>query len=181
MGFDFERLKLSQSFAEAVSVKKKIMTVPVGKPSKTSFFRVNGTSAYVFETNLLENKSVNETYLLSPEVAMYLPELVRPARLQLAVDRAGNPYLVPRYLPKEDGVDNQWHASLGESLHLATQHWLRLYANMRTGGYDVCVAENDQTEPIWPTETMHELLEIAFKNKVITSVEHPLIQELLGV
>jgi hypothetical protein len=54
-------------------------------------------------------------------------------------------------------------------------------ANMSLGAYEISEAIADYGDPVWPEKTFMELLRIAFKNKVIGSPDHAVIQELRGL
>jgi len=176
----FSSLRLSQNFGESLGVKKVLATVPVGKPTKDRFFRTHESPSWVFPTWILENKVAGETYIVSPEVASVLGDLVRPVELYAVIDRQNNPYLIPIPLPGPNGVRNPWHESLLQAVLRARLVWLRISANKDLGGYDIFEAAASLPEPIWPDTTMDELLEVAFKGRIITTVDHAIVQERLG-
>ena len=179
-GSPFSSLRLSQNFGETLGVKKVLATVPVGKPTKDRFFRTHTSPSWVFPTWILENKAARETYIVSPEVASVLGDLVRPVELYAVIDRQNNPYLVPIPLPGPNGVRNSWHESLLQAVLPARLVWLRISANMDLKGYDIFEAAANLPEPIWPETTMDELLEVAFRGRIITGVDHPVVQDRLG-
>jgi hypothetical protein len=176
----FSSLRLSQNFGESLGVKKVLATVPVGKPTKDRFFRTHTSPSWVFPTWILENKAAGETYIVSPEVASVLGDLVRPVELYAVIDRQNNPYLIPVPLPGPNGVRNSWHESLLQAVLPARLVWLRISANMDLKGYDIFEAAASLPEPIWPETTMDELLEVAFRGRIITSLDHPVVQDRLG-
>lgn len=173
-----ENLRLVQDFDE-LPVEQVLMHVPIGKPAKSSFFRVHPDTDYTFDTVILESKQTNETYLITPAISQLIPGLTRAVRLHLAVDRQGNPRLIPLPLPGADGRSNPWHLSLQNILQLGMQHWIRIQANMTAGSYDAFKAPL-QDAPNWPSKTMSELIEIAARGKIIENENHPVIRELLG-
>lgn len=176
--FSIENLRLDQNFDE-LPVEQVLMHVPIGKPAKSSFFRVQPGVEYTFDTLILERKETNEIYLIAPAISQLIPGLTRAVRLHLAVDRQGNPRLIPLPLPGADGRSNPWHISLRNILQLGMQHWIRIQANMIAGSYDAFKAPL-QDAPIWPNKTMSELVEIATRGKIIDNENHPVIRELLG-
>ena len=176
----FSSLRLTQNFGETLGVKKVLTTVPVGKPSKDRFFRTHPSPSWVFPTWILENKVAGETYLASTEVASVLGSLARPVELYAAIDRQNNPFLIPIPLPGPNGVRNPWHESLAQAVERAKVVWLRISANKDLGGYDIYEATAKLPDPVWPDITMDELLEIAFRGRIITSPDHPVVQEKLG-
>jgi hypothetical protein len=89
-------------------------------------------------------------------------------------------FFIPVPLPGPNGLRNPWHESLLHAIIRARTVWLRISANRDSGGYDIYEATAKLSEPTWPDATMEELLEIAFRGRIITSVDHPVIQEKLG-
>ena len=176
----FSSLRLTQNFGETLGVKKVLTTVPVGRPSKDRFFRTHPSPSWVFPTWILENKAIGETYLVSAEVASALDDQVRAVELYAAIDRQNNPFLIPIPLPGPNGVRNRWHESLAQAVERAKSVWIRISANKDLGGYDIFEATAKLPDPVWPDITMDELLEVAFKGRVITSLDHPIVQERLG-
>ena len=168
-------------YGETFPVKKQLVSVPVKKPSKSVFVRVRDGEAYEFAALVLERKEENETYVVSREIAELVPGMVRAVMLYLAVDRKGNPVLIPVPLPDETGRRNNWHESLLQGVILAKSNWVRIVANMPAGCNDVLVAQNVPDSPYWPEQTMEQLVEIAFRGKVITDANHPVVQCLLGL
>ncbi|WP_153146434.1 hypothetical protein [Dechloromonas sp. H13] len=179
-GFDLNALRLPQNFGEALAVKRLITRVPVRKPLKTEFFRVRPGEAWRFQTMILELKEERETFLLAPAVWEAVPELLRTAMLYTAIDRRNNVFLIPVPLPGSDGRRNPWHQSLAEVVAMAESNWVRSVANMQVGGYDMFVAEAELAEPEWPDITFPELVQIAFRERLIDSPEHPVITQLRG-
>jgi hypothetical protein len=176
----FSSLRLTQNFGESLGVKKVLATVPVGRPSKDRFFRTHTSQSWVFPTCILENKAAGETYVVSPEVASVLGDLVRPVELYAVIDRQNNPSLISIPLPGPNGVRNPWHESLIQAVERAKSVWLRISANKDVGGYDIYEATAKLPDPVWPDTTMDELLETAFWGRIITDPDHPVVQDRMG-
>ena len=179
-GFDLNAMRLPPNYGATLGVKKVFTTIPVNKPDKTKFFKVLTGEEWVFGAYILQLKEVNETYLVSPHIAPILGGLARPAQLHAAIDRHNNVFLIPVFLPGEDGKRNQWHESLAQAVNLAETHWVRVVANMSVGGYDVLQAQGALAEPVWPDTSMEELVNVAFRCKIIDTENHPVIHGLLG-
>jgi hypothetical protein len=180
-GFDLDALRLPQNFGETLGVKRLITRVPVRKPIKTEFFRVRTGEEWRFQTMILELKDEREIFILSPSVWEEIPELLKPAMLHTAIDRRNNIFLIPVPLPGQDGRRNPWHQSLHNAVTTAEDSWVRSIANLKLGGYDLYVAEGNIADPEWPDVSFNELIEIAFRDRIIDSPKHPVIQQLLGV
>ena len=54
-------------------------------------------------------------------------------------------------------------------------------ANMSLGAYQMFRATGELPDPEWPSESLGELLKIAFKGgKLIDAVDHPVLKRLRG-
>lgn len=177
---DLKGLRLPPNYGATLGVKKLLTNVLVGKPRKPQFFRTHISDDMTFPAMILENKEARESYLVVPEVAQEISELVRPAMLHAVIDRQNNVSLVPVPLPGEDGTRNPWHESLAQAIEYAKLKWIRITANMHVGGYDVNVAQAELPEPEWPAHDIESLVQVAFRGKIITNLDHPVVQSLLG-
>jgi hypothetical protein len=63
---------------------------------------------------------------------------------------------------------------------MSKSNWIRITANMSLGGYDVFAAQASLSEPEWPEYDIEAFIEVAFRGKIISSLEHPIVQSLLG-
>lgn len=180
-GFDLGALRLSQTFGESLGVKRLVTRVPVRKPPKTAFFRVHPGEDWRLPTMILELKEEGETYIVAPAVRDLLPELQRAAVLHTAIDRQDNVFLIPVPLPGPDGRRNPWHDSLASVVSTAEHKWVRATANLGIGAYDLHVARGSLPEPVWPDMGFAELVQIAFRNRVIDSADHPVVRQMEGI
>ena len=55
-----------------------------------------------------------------------------------------------------------------------------MQANMGLGAYEFSAASGITDEPKWPKMLMNEILEIAFKNKIIDRLDHFVLKQLRG-
>lgn len=177
---DLNRLRLSQDFANKVGVKKAIITVPVRKPDRQWFVRVHPDPARRLETAVLELKDERETYLVDPDLWEELPGELVPKVLFTAINRQGVVFVWPVRLPGEDGRGNAWNSSALEAANLATTGWVRVAANMGLGAYEVFQATAELPEPEWPEKDFQSLVDIAFKDRYIRTLDHPAIRRLRG-
>jgi hypothetical protein len=173
--FDVANLRLAGS--TPVAVKKLLTTVPVRKPNKQDFVRVHPDLAFCPSgLALIELKEEREAYLLTPEVAEALSGEFSVVTLYTAVSRQGVVFLWPVKLPGADGRANPWHTSATD----AAERWLRVQANMSLGAYDQFVAEGKLPDPEWPDLPFNELLRIAFRDRLVSNLDHPLLDLLHG-
>jgi hypothetical protein len=65
---------------------------------------------------------------------------------------------------------------------MAKNKWVKIQTNRALGAYEIIEAVGQLPEPVWPKKpaSMLEIIEIAFKNKVIDSYDHPVLKKLRG-
>jgi hypothetical protein len=181
--FDPASLRLDPSYAETVGVRKELITVPVRKPNKHEFVRVHPNELYrLTPAAIIELKEErgSEIYLVTPTIALGLPDEFTPATLFTAISKQGNLFLWPVKLPSPDGKENGWHRSARETVGKAMTHWVRVRANMFLGAYDLFVAQADFPEPEWPDVPFQKILRTAFRDRYVDSLDHPLLKRLRG-
>jgi hypothetical protein len=179
--FNPERLRLSQNFADSIGVEKILTTIPVRQPDKQSFIRVHPDPAYRLPTAVLELKEERETYLVEPNLVPNLSGELISKILFTAIDRQGVVFLWPVRLPEAGGRRNPWNASAMLGAEMGMTKWVRVTANLNLGAYDLAVACGSLPEPEWPNLPFRELLRIAFEDKFIHSLDHPVVKRLRGL
>jgi hypothetical protein len=88
-------------------------------------------------------------------------------------------FLWPVRLPVE-GRHDEWNRSALDAADTATKRWVRLVANMQLGAYDVHTAEGTLDDPEWPDISFKRVLEVAFKDRFIETLDHPVLRRLRG-
>jgi hypothetical protein len=179
--FDPKSLAIKGNPADAIGVKRALTVVPVRKPNRQEFFRTHPNEEYAVQIAILELKMENETYAISPEVALAIPGETKVVRLTTAINRQGNVFLWPVLLPSNEGREMAWHSSAREAAERAQSVWVRMVANMGGGYYDIWETDGSVGEPQWPEHSLTQLLKVAFGNgRLIDREDHPVLQQLLG-
>jgi hypothetical protein len=178
---DLSKLRLGQDFVASAGVKKLLLTVPVRKPHKQEFVRVHPDPDYrLTPAAIIELREDREIYLVTAEMASAIPDELAPATLFTAITRQGTVFLWPVRQPGLDGKSNEWHRSAAEAAERAMQRWVRVMANMSLGAYEVFEATGSLSEPSWPDLPFEQLLEVAFRERIVDRPDHPLIERLRG-
>ena len=178
--FDPSNLRLSQNFAESIGVKKLVTTIPVRKPGKQDFVRVHSDPDFRMETAILELKEERESYLVASNLRAELEGEFTPKILFTAINRQKVLFLWSIRLPAEDGRHDQWNASALEAASMAQKDWIRISSNMDLGAYDIFQSKGVLAEPEWPDIDFTKILEIAFKDRYIDDIDHPVLRRLRG-
>jgi hypothetical protein len=174
-------LRLDQSFADKVGVKKLLTTVPVRKPNRRDYVRVHPNPAFrLSPAAIIELKEEGEVYLVLPSIAQQLPGEFSVVTLNTAINRQGVVHLWPVKLPSPDGKLMDWHRSAAEAAERAVERWIRVASNMALGAYEIFEANGDLPDPDWPDISFEEILKIAFRGRVVDRPDHPLVRRLQG-
>lgn len=142
--FNPAALRLDQSYADTVGVKKLLTTVPVRKPNRQDFVRVHSDPVFrLTPAAIIEVKEDREVYLVTPSMAQALPGEFSTVTLYLAINRQGVPFLWPVKLPNPDGKHNEWHRSAAEAAERAMEKWVRVTSSMSLGAYEIFEASGE--------------------------------------
>jgi hypothetical protein len=179
---DLSALRLDQSYADTVGVKKLLTTVPVRKPNRQDFVRVHPDPGYrLTPAAIIEVKEDREVYLVMPSMAQALTGEFATVTLLTTINRQGTLHLWPGKLPDPQGRQNEWHRSAAEGAERAMKKWVRVTASMSLGAYEIFEAGGDLPDPVWPDFSFQEILKIAFRERLVDRPDHPLVQRLQGI
>lgn len=103
-----ENLKLSQSFAETVGVRKLLTTVPVRKPSPQDFVRVRPEPEFRENFPVIELKDEREEYIVTADLVPELTGEFVTKALFTAINRQATVFFWPVRLPSPDGKNLDW-------------------------------------------------------------------------
>ena len=177
---NIDQLRLSQNFTNGIGVEKVLTNVPVKKPGKQTFFRINPSSDYTLETIIFEDQESKENFIVTPSLRDELLLESKPKIIFTVVDRYGNLTLWPANLPNVNGQTNSWTESALAAAELSKKSWIRISSNMSIGAYEIYRAKGDLPDPEWPEISFKEILELGFKDKVIDNLDHPVVKKLRG-
>jgi hypothetical protein len=182
--FSPEALWMGEEDADA-DVEEVLVSIPVRRPQKHEFVRVH--PEFVLETLLLEDKEEQDGgyYLVHRRLRRVLEDHARLVRIFLATTTKGVVFFWPIPMAGPDGRRNSWHVSAEAGARKAMTRWTQLISDKARSGYKLkCAKEGEalsKTEPEWPDLLQEELCRLAFEERHITSLDHPVVQRLLGV
>jgi hypothetical protein len=87
---------------------------------------------------------------------------------------------VPIRLLAPEDRKSDWPRSAREAAEKAMKHWLRVQANLNLGAYETTTSTYVTAEPVWPELSFEELVRIAYRDRMITSLDHPVVKRLRG-
>jgi hypothetical protein len=178
--FDPASLRLDQSFADTVGVKKLLTTVPVCKPNRTWYVRVHPDPNYRLTPAAIIEED-REFFLVTPQIALEFPDEFTPVTLFTAINRQGVLFLWPVRLPGLNGKYSEWFRSAMEAAEIAQRRWIRVRSNMSLGAYESFPAPKQPPEPEWLDVTFAEILKVAFRDRLVDRTDHPILQRRLGL
>jgi hypothetical protein len=162
---------------------KKVLTfIAVKKPEPRWFIRTNPNVQ--FNALLYEDRDERETYYVAPTLEDVLERFGLPALLVLSITTQGTPFLWNLRLPGPysggNDLSRRWNDSARQAALLAEKQWISVRSNQQAGGYEALVAEKTHPEPEWPDLTLNEVLKLAFGDRLILDVDHPVLRKLRG-
>ena len=176
--WDLTRLRLAQDFSSERGTKV-LTRVAVRRPGRQEYVRVRGGEDWRLTTLVLRHEESRELYLVDPSLRASLSLEVKPVTLFTAITRSNTVFLWPCALPNEQRP-NLWHQTAFDAALRAIEDWIRLTPDLDAGQYDLFVAEYN-FDPEWPDLTFQDLLKLAFKERFMRSLDHPVVQQLHGL
>ena len=180
--FDFDRLRLQDS-DPGLAVRELVVDIPFRKPSKETFFRVHPGAEYRVNGGLIELKEEDSDYYwVDPALWPQLAEEPTFSRRQVVtcVNLQGCPFLWGCRLPGPDGKVASWVSVPLEAAKAAETHWTKLYRDQSQRRHRIRVSDGLTAEPVFPDLTLPEMLRLAFRDRVISTPDHPVLKKLWG-
>jgi hypothetical protein len=176
---DSLRLDINASLTGTI---EHLAHVPVRRPKKTEFFRAHADDDRTLAASVFTDDEDRETYFLAPSVRPLLVDHLRPVLLTTCINTARVLFFWPVPLPQESsGGGRAWGETARQAAALARDSWVRIVADMNLGAYRIHKAEGALADPVWPDRSLSELLQIAFKDRIINDADHPIIRKLRGL
>lgn len=176
---DLMSCRAPQQFQDA-DTPEIITTILVDKPDKRDFVRFHSGPDYRFSGAMMIDGGEDGWHLVTRSVAQALLDDIVVVTLHLGMTQAGRVFITPVQMPGSDGRRNPWHESRARAVAVAETRWVRIIADMNFGGYRVRDANGHLAEPIWPKESFSDLLKLAFRGRVINTLDHPVVRKLQG-
>jgi hypothetical protein len=175
-GLDISQLRLPQDYT-ADNAESVQSTIAVHKPQPLIYFRAH--PEWSCPVAMLEHDD-----RLFPVLGDALREALE-ADLKVriivpCITRAGDVFLWPLAPLQVTGRGNEWVTSAHRAFMAARKGWIRMRSNMSVRSYDIIRPKKAWEEPSWPDQTFDEMIEMAFADSVISTLDHPVILALQG-
>jgi hypothetical protein len=181
---DLAGLHLGDDLTGGLEVEEVVTTIRVGKPGRESYIRTHPdrNSPRWFRTCVLDLKDDREVWLVGKPL---WPQLLTEPSFQVrllvtSVTVRGEVFLWPLRLPGPDGRLDEWGQSALNAAETARARWLRVYTVPGCTGYKCQAAKGNLPDPRWPDLSVNELLNIAFRGRLINDPDHAVLKRLRG-
>jgi hypothetical protein len=177
---DVDRLRIDQDFGAHIQTRRKALVVPVGRPDKQSWIHLHPDPKEQWSVGMLDDTVNRRHYVVDPDI---LPEITAdlvPKLLVPYATRQGSVGLWAIRLPDESGRIDTFNESALAIVREYPAQWIRVLTNQETRSYDVLECEVEVPTPKFPEGGIRYLLKIAFRNRVIQTLDHPVLKALRG-
>lgn len=188
MVIDLKRFMVKPEYeADSNAVKQVRMSIKVGKPSPEEYIMVKDGPEFTVDVMLYEDKeskdSNNRTYLVAPEVVPVLWDrnACKPARIFCLITTTDKILLSDVGLAKPGQALNVYNSTRLKAYEIAKERPIAIVAG--DSGYEVKYPLSTLPKPSWPEEytSIEPLMELAYKDRVIETTEHPIVKRILGI
>jgi hypothetical protein len=179
--FDPARYRLDQDNFSDLGITEEVAHVPVTAPRPDWWVRTHASEEYHLTMGLVEMKTQRELYLVDKDLwpRLRTEPLFHYRALYLGVNTECQPFIWPVRLPDSGGRQQPWVTIPCQAVELAKTNWIRIFWDPETRQHKIRKTDGDYAEPKWPRLSFSELLAIAFKDRIISDVDHPVLQKLL--
>jgi hypothetical protein len=161
---------------EYASPGSESVTVECRKPPKGIYFTVRKEHGKPWKDRafyfLLQIEG-RDPYIVHPSITKEKEEdTIRPVLLVRYVTMAGEEGLWPLKLNESDGKSNAWNASAMNILELAETRWVRLVNAKKHYRHNPSKKTLEQVPPKFTNRPFADLVNVAFKDRVVNSLDH---------
>jgi hypothetical protein len=162
---------------EYVNAAFESSVVECRKPGKGIFFAVRAETGKPWQNRgfyfLLEMEG-RDPYIVTPAIAKQKSEedTIRPVLLVRYVTMGGDEGLWPLKLDRPDGKVSPWNSSAIHILEFAESIWVRMMNAKKHYRHQKSKKTFEEVPPQFTKRTFKELVNIAFKDRVIDSLDH---------
>ncbi len=179
----FDLAAVKRKAATSVAVKKTLVIRVQKRVDKTTWFQVCPHAEMHVEGYLLDpGESAEGLFWVSPHILEEIDDsTIRLYELHLCrTKQGGSLFFWAIALPGEEGRDMECNIVRREYAKELGK-WMRLEWNDASRMHDQTIALANWPDPEWPDEPIDNLIRIAFRGRLIESVDHPVVRLLKGL
>ena len=172
-------LAIDQSHLEEfASLASESAVVECRRPARGVFFTVRRETSKPWENRafyFVLSMEGRDPFLVAPPIAKQKTEedVIRPVLLVRYVTMAGEEGLWPLKLNEPDGRSNAWNTSALNILEIAeSDKWVRIVSTKKHFRHQTSRKTFDEVPPKFSDRPFKDLVDIAFKDRIVTSTDH---------
>jgi hypothetical protein len=178
---DLEQFRINQDFASHIHTRKTAVTVSVRRPDRQHWICIHPGSDWRASVAVLEDKVNQRTYIVIPQIVPEVTADLVPKLLVTYATKQGTTSLWPVRMPDEAGRLDTYSESALSIIEQYAGQWIRVLPNQIDRCYDVLETPTiELPAPKWPEGGFRHLFALAFKNRVIDNINHPVLKVLRG-
>lgn len=157
------------------------------RPEPNTWVRVRPGEEYtavidlLVATNASNSNDRNPLYVATDAVRPELERFIKPHRVAVGITYHEKVEFV--WARGVGSGDNTWTASIMRAMDRAETHWVALESDRALGEYKSNVAprSGEWGDPKWHDRTLEDVLGLAFRDRVIDTLDHEVAKRLLGL
>ena len=169
--------------------KKRDLTLSTNKPGQGTFFSCCPSVSMTTDIFGLEVKIEGST---SKELYPVMPSVVYGGQFEMELIRDCKEVRVTPWVDRKNRVGlwcmkltpGKWSSTALDALSIAKDGWIRLIPNMDQGWFEIEEPLADWDVPDWEKllagRTLEDLLNLGFKDRIIQTENHQVINDLYG-
>ena len=152
---------------------------PVDKPNRSKFVRVHPDESYRMSyVPTYKDEDTCDIYFVDPDLE--LPEEIA-SQIKLTDLYAAQAHDGTFFIWFVNRSETSWYRSANRAVQRSVSQWVRVVSRRAANIYDLYLPEQPIPEPKWSElPSFPEMLENAFDDRRITSVDHPVLRKLRG-
>lgn len=171
-----DHLRLDDDIDE-IEIEESQKRIALRKPDKQEYFRVHPDKKYRIDALLLYFDQEKRFYFAAPSIQKDVRSELVSVKLVTCINRRGDVFLWPL---KISSRQNNWTTSALAGAEAAIENWIRLKPDLNAERYRSLKALSMLDAPEWPDESFENLINRAFQDTQIHSLDHPVIKKLRG-
>ena len=180
---DMSRFIMTQEYIDELDTTEQV-TIPVQKPHREWFIRTHPDPDYWKTAGVLEITTFKDFagfWLVDPCVVDVVQHQsgYRPRQLVTSVNQFGENFLWPMLVSGAHGRElDSWNRSARLIAEAAKDKWIKVVS--KSAMYDKQVALDDQGDPKFIDKSFDKILSVAFRERIIDTVDHKALLALMG-
>jgi len=178
--FDLNAIRVNSEDDFVTEFLKETGDLEVRYPKKQEFFRVHPDEQMRIQTKLLLIDADKKWYLVAKNVWPELSDELTAVTLMVCINDDGVQFLWPMKVSPQ-GQSNGWNDSALNGATKAVTRWVRLVADITRGRRRIILGNENLPEPEWEAATLSDMIQKAFKDTYIDSLDHHVLKKLRGI